>query len=189
MAESTNTFNEAEKLIILSAKSIIRSKVHYLQGLIHPMYYNNMFLSGGAIASLIQDTQPKDWDVYFMDEQTQKAVIDTFIADHTDEIAVLDEKYRDVVGLKNEMLITENAVTLINGIQFITKHNGTPENVRSTFDFVHCKPYYDFGKDELYISKEQFDLCYNKKLKINNDYSLTIWRGSKFEQRGYTWQL
>ena len=150
-------------------------------------YYNSMFLSGGCIASLIQGDKPKDWDVYFYDQKTQLAVIDMFVADYKDEIEIIDEKYRQVTS-QEQLCITENATTLKNNMQLITKHTGAPDVVRATFDFVHCKPYYDFGTDVLYISKEQYDLCKNKLLKINNMKAQTTWRKSKFEQRGYTWQ-
>ena len=180
-------FTAEEMLQILALKSNIRSKMIYLKKLLPAVYYDDMFLSGGSIASIIQGQHPKDWDVYFINDDTQKAVIDLFMADHPDEIAVVDEKYREVSDSDGKM-ITENAMTLKNKIQFIIKHNGTPDEVRETFDFVHCKPYYHCGKDQLFISREQYDLCRDKKLKINNIKSVTIWRQSKFEQRGYTWQ-
>jgi hypothetical protein len=184
MTDVSEIYTQEELAKISTAKSIIQSKVEYLKKMV-PRHYDNMFLSGGAIASLLQYGSPKDWDVYFKDSFTQKSVVDFFVLNHPDEVAIFDEKYRDApVGAK---AITENATTLKNGIQLITKHTGTPELIRESFDFVHCKPYYDFGKDKLFISKEQFDLCCNKKLKINNMKAQTIYRQTKFEQRGYTW--
>jgi len=179
-------FTDHETSIIFSAKASIRSKISYLKKLIPATHYDDMFLTGGAIASLIQGGTPKDWDVYFQNVLSQDVVKKIFIDIHPDEIAVIDEKYRQVTSSDN-LCITENAITLKNDIQFITKHTGTPEQIRETFDFVHCKPYYHFGHDQLFISREQYDLCFNKKLKINNMKSLTTWRQSKFEQRGYTW--
>lgn len=181
MTNVSEMYTEEELGKIYTTKSIIRIKVDYLNKMV-PKHYDNMFLSGGAIASLLQDRDPKDWDVYFKDSFTQKSVVDLI---HPGEIATFEEKYRDApVGAK---AITENAITLKTGIQLITKHTGTPEQIRETFDFVHCKPYYDFGKDKLFISREQFDLCRNMKLKINNMKAQTTYRQTKFEQRGYTW--
>jgi hypothetical protein len=179
-------FTELDMATIIAAKATIRLKMVYLKEKIP--YYDDMFLSGGAIASLIQGGEVNDWDVYFMNPIAQKVVIDLFITDYllSDDIAVVDEKYREMTKGDGKC-ITENAMTLKNDIQLITKHNGTPDEIRETFDFVHCKPYYHFGKDQLFISKEQYDLCYNKKLKVNNQKYLTTWRQSKFEQRGYTW--
>jgi hypothetical protein len=181
-------FTELDMATIIVVKTNIRLKMVYLKEKIPSSHYNDMFLSGGAIASLIQGGQPKDWDVYFMNPIAQKVVIDLFTTDYllSDDIAVIDEKYREMTKGDGKC-ITENAMTLKNDIQLITTHNGTPDEIRETFDFVHCKPYYHFGKDQLFISKEQYDLCYNKKLKVNNMKAQTTWRQSKFEQRGYTW--
>jgi len=181
-------FTNLDTAVIISIKANIRSKLVYLKEKIPSAHYDDMFLSGGAIASLIQGGTPKDWDVYFQNVLSQDVVKKIFIDMHPDEIAVVDEKYRQVTSSDN-LCITENAITLKNDIQFITKHIGTPEQIRETFDFVHCKPYYHFGQDQLFISKEQYDLCHNKKLKVNNQKNVTPWRISKFEQRGYTWQL
>ena len=183
-------FTELDMATIIAAKATIRLKMDYLKKKIPSSHYDDMFLSGGAIASLIQNGEVNDWDVYFTNPLTQKVVIDLFTTDYhlSNDIAVVDEKYREVTG-GDGRCITENAMTLKNGIQLITKHNGTPDEIRETFDFVHCKPYYHFGKDQLFISKEQYDLCHNKKLKVNNQKNVTPWRISKFEQRGYTWQL
>ena len=181
-------FTELDMATIIVAKTNIRSKMVYLKEKIPSAHYDDMFLSGGAIASLIQGLIPMDWDVYFTNPLTQKVVIDLFTTDYllSDDIAVVDEKYREMTKGDGKC-ITENAMTLKNDIQLITKHNGTPDEIRKTFDFVHCKPYYHFGQDQLFISKEQYDLCYNKKLKVNNQKNVTTWRQSKFEQRGYTW--
>lgn len=183
-------FTDLDKAVIISIKANIRSMMIYLKEKIPSAHYDDMFLSGGAIASLIQNGQPKDWDVYFTNPLTQKVVIDLFSTDYllSDDIAIVDEKYREMTK-GDGRCITENAMTLKNGIQLITKHNGTPDEIRETFDFVHCKPYYHFGQDQLFISKEQYDLCHNKKLKVNNQKNVTPWRISKFEKRGYTWQL
>lgn len=179
-------FTDDEMSKITTVKYAVRLKMEYLKKLIPATHYDDMFLSGGAIASLIQGQKPKDWDVYFQNVLSQDVVKKIFIDANKDEIAVIDEKYRQVTS-NDGLCITENAITLKNGIQFITKHIGTPDQIRETFDFVHCKPYYHFGHDLLFISKEQYDLCFNKKLKINNMKAQTTWRQSKFEQRGYTW--
>jgi hypothetical protein len=180
-------FTETDLATIIAIKSTIRLKMEYLKKIIPAIHYDDMFLSGGAIASLIQGVEPKDWDVYFTNTTAQHIVTGIFnMNEWSDEVALIDEKYRQVTST-NDKCITENAMTLKNNIQLITKHNGTPDEIRDTFDFVHCKPYYHFGQDLLFISKEQYDLCYNKKLKINNMKAQTVWRQQKFENRGYTW--
>jgi len=152
-------------------------------------YKNGYFVSGGCIASLLQGEKPRDIDVWFFSEHFAKPVIELYTNDpsYISEVAVWDEKYRQIKGHPGGMCITENAVTLRNGIQLITKHYGTPEHVRSTFDFVHCMPYYDTRDDKLFISRQQYECCIDKKLVINNTASLTTWRESKFKLRGYNY--
>ena len=101
------------------------------------------------------------------------------------KLAENDNFYREIkVGDK---IITENAITLTNGIQLITRHYGHPDTIRGTFDFVHCMPYYLPYFDKLYISKEQYNLNMNKKLKSHSDVS-NLARLNKFLGRGWTWQ-
>ena len=101
------------------------------------------------------------------------------------EIEIIDEKYRQVTS-QEQLCITENATTLKNNIQLITKHTGTPDDVRATFDFVHCKPYYDSLTHKLYISPEQYHLNMEKKLKPTKT-KIVQGRIKKFTDRGWTW--
>ncbi len=84
MADSTtDVFTNDEQLQILALKSNIRSKVGYLKKLIPAIHYDDMFLCGGAIASIIQGKFPNDWDVYFTiieQKTTQHEVIGSFPA-------------------------------------------------------------------------------------------------------------
>jgi hypothetical protein len=101
-------------------------------------------------------------------------------------VAEFDEKYR--FATVDGKMITENAITLKNGLQLITKHYGQPDQIRATFDFVHCKPYWDSLTTNLYISREQYDLNVNKKLKCNGENFAEQWRIEKYKERGFTWQ-
>jgi len=150
-------------------------------------YQHSYFVSGGCFASYLQDETPKDIDIYFIDEQLANRVVELYTKDssYTNEVEVISEKYRDVKGHPQGLCITENAVTLKNGLQLITKHYGDPRDVRDTFDFVHCMPYYDSRDSLLYISREQYNCCVNKCLIINNSSNFTAWREQKFLTRGY----
>lgn len=146
---------------------------------------NNIILTGGAIASLIQNEIPKDWDFYFTDWQAMRSFQEHLDTDYLKEsIADVDEKYKEVVG-KDGKMITANAVTMNSGASFITKIWGSPDDIRQSFDYVHCTPYYSLAVDKLYISKEQFDACSNKRLIVNNKESLKPYRLDKFLRRGY----
>lgn len=183
-------FLPSEVLNIRLAKRLLHDKLTEFNmtltklGDTHRLGY---FVSGGCFATLLQEEEPKDVDIWFINEQIGKRVIELYTNDtsYMNEVAVWDEKYRDVKGHASGMMITENAVTLKNGIQLITKHYGTPQEVRKTFDFVHCMPYYSAADDKLYISREQYNCCVNKCLVVNNKENFTQWREHKFRKRGY----
>lgn len=181
-------FDEKDIETIKAAKAHIESKLFDFNLTAHKLgvkYMLSYFVSGGCIASLIQGEQPKDYDIYFFSEDIAAPIINLYKNDpsYQNEVAVYDEKYRDVITA-DKRLITENAITLKNGLQLITKHYGEPDDVRNTFDFIHCKPYYDSRNNQLYISPDQFYCCKNKILKTTKDY-VDPNRMNKFQKRGY----
>lgn len=145
------------------------------------------FVSGGCIGSLLRGDTVNDIDVYFFSGVDALPVIKLFTEDESykNEVADINDKYRDVVDAPSGKLITENAITLKNDIQIITKHYGLPEEVRKTFDFIHCTPYFDSRDQKLYISKKQYDLNMNKTLKCNNASAITSSREQKFFNKGW----
>lgn len=182
----TDTFTPEEIKIIHHAKKMIKLNLHEFELTILKVHkQKQFFVSGGCTASLLQGLVPKDYDIFFKNEDVSKKIIKLYTKDpsYTNEVAVAQHVYRDLnVG---DMMITENAVTLKNRLQLITKHYGSPDEIRKTFDFVHCMPYYDSESDTFYISREQYDCCVNKVLKINNLDNYTKFREEKFLQKGY----
>jgi hypothetical protein len=186
------TFDYLETFKILEVKDKIRNYAEpeikrYTSAIMGA--YQDVFISGGCIASLLQGEEPNDFDVYFKHVGIQKAVLDYVKVTHQDEIEDYSVKYRNANAATLGKVITENATTMKNKIQFITRSCGEPEDVRESFDFVHCTPWYDVANNKLYISREQFDLCVGKKLKVKNANSLKDYRTKKFIDRGYAWQM
>lgn len=189
---STKVFTPEETVNILHAKSELKKGIEPIEMTIQKLgypYTAGWFVSGGCIGSLLRGEEPNDYDVYFITEAVADKVVGLFKNDPSYQSMVkqLDEKYRDVVELPDGKWITENATTLNNKIQLITKHYGAECTIRQTFDYVHCMPWYDPLHDTLHISREQYDLNMNKKLKVNNMMVVTQHRQSKFEGRGWTW--
>lgn len=188
-AQSINDFLPGEVYKIIAAKESIQRRLVDFNLTIGKLGRNmvlSYFVSGGCIASLLQGEEPKDIDIYFLSQFVADPIIKLYTTDpsYMNEVAVWEEKYRDV-ATNTGMMITENAVTLKNGLQLITKHYGTPESIRKTFDFVHCLPYYDSVKEKLYISREQYNCCVNKCLLIHNKDNYSLARELKFLKRGY----
>lgn len=179
-------FTEQEIKHIKMVKSTIQKYIDILRTTEwwNGNFDNDMYLTGGAIASLLQDEKPKDWDFYCKDLKSNDHLAHWLKTIGNDHIADVDEKYKEVQG-KNGKMITANAITMNNGASFITMLVGSPNDVRKTFDYVHCLPYYELATDTLYISKLQYDCCKNKLLAVNNEKSVKFYRESKFIHRGY----
>jgi hypothetical protein len=179
-------FTDEEKIKIINVKSLIGMKMSYIDELVAPYMggTRSYFVSGGCIASLLQDEEPKDYDVYFRDSNLLGNIKVDIEKTKPNDVAVYEEKYREVTSLTGP-LITENAITLKNKIQLILKHTGEPDDIRGTFDFVHCMPYWDSSDRKLHISKQQYDLIMQKMLHINNKHTVTQHRIDKFKQRNY----
>ena len=188
-------FSPLEVLSILDVKS--KLKVYLSQHLdltiekvkTNPATAPRYYVSGGCIGSLLRGEEPNDYDVYFYEKEYADSILRLFKDDPSfqNEVAQIDEKYREVSNLPDGRMITENAITLKNKIQLITKHYGEPAVIRATFDFIHCMPYYDRFTDKLNISKEQYDLNMQKKMKLNKGVYQT-YRQEKFLIRGWSWQ-
>lgn len=61
-----------------------------------------------------------------------------------------------------------------------------PQQIKASFDYVHCTPHYSLQDKKLYISPKQYAAAKNKVLIINNAGMVKPYRESKFRERGYT---
>ena len=188
-------FTPAEREHIQAVKqTLIRKLYDPITGLLSVPFSNDntsfadiarsdLFLSGGAIASLLQGDEPKDLDIYShvsLDGLFKTKLID----EHFDDI---DNAYGE--SEVDGKIVTPNAITMKKGVQFILMQSGTPAQIKKTFDYVHCTPHFSFADNKLYISKKQYDACVNKKLIVNNHTAVSNRRIEKFKQRGYILQL
>ena len=180
-------FTEQDKVKILNVKEQIRQRI---QAFKKTPYYNpdlpwdKLFLTGGAICSLLNDEEPNDWDWYFKDldtmNQFQSHLVkcELFIKD-------VNEKYGDF-GTNGKM-ITAKAITMDDNNSFITMISADPHTIKKTFDYVHCTPHYEWKIiGTLYISEKQYFACKNKKLIVNNPSMIKEYRREKFTKRGWT---
>ena len=145
--------------------------------------WEHVILSGGAIASLLQGQQPKDWDFYFTDYNMMDRMAN-HLKSQREYIADVDPKYLEVLG-DNGKMITANAITMKDTSSFITLVAGTAEQIKASFDYVHCTPHYSIKEKKLYISPKQYATAKNKVLLVNNASQIKGYRESKFRERGY----
>ncbi len=148
--------------------------------------WSDAFLAGGAIASLIQGQEPRDWDIYFkrMDAANDaRRLIEKSMGSFIEKY---EKNYMGEDDDSEHKKVTANAITLKGGVSFISTFAGEPLEVKKTFDFVHCTPHYDIPTNKLYISKKQYLAALKKVLIVNGKKVPLEWRRNKFIQRGYT---
>lgn len=149
---------------------------------------NKCALSGGCFASLLLNEPVKDWDFWCLDDADipdMNRLLETYTKEESEQIPVENPAYME--QFVDGKIVTVNAITLKNGVQFIKLTNYA--KAKESFDFEHCRVSYIPSTDTLYISKRQFDSILDKKLIPTTAGKLVAGstRLEKFYARG--WKL
>ena len=85
------------------------------------------------------------------------------------------------------VFITNNAITLSDGIQLVLRFYGEPEDIHKNYDFVHTTSYWTARENELVMPARALEAIINKELfYVGSKYPLcSIIRSRKFIQRGW----
>jgi hypothetical protein len=170
-----------EKVKVGIAKKLLELPDHISQ-----IFVNNCILSGGAIASIYHNEEPRDYDLWVKEDPTTIALIqNTLENDLMFQVTLLNrndrgENYASL--MVGNTYTSPNAVTLKNGIQFITLD--VYQKARESFDYLHCLPYYDIKLNQFFISKNQWTSIVTKKLVSLNETE-SLLRKTKLVQRGW----
>lgn len=83
--------------------------------------------------------------------------------------------------------ISQNAISLTNNIQIVTRFSGTPEQIHSSFDFIHATNYFTFEK-RLVFNEAALKSILTKTLSYQGSYYpvTSVIRMKKFINRGWT---
>lgn len=127
------------------------------------------------------------------------SVEEEFQGDMNDLISdISEDQYKDINKLLLEKdtnkekyrlkFITENAMSISDKIQVITRFIGTPEEIHRNFDFMHCTNYFDCGTGRLVLNKEATVSILTRNLVyIGSKFPVcSIFRTRKFIERGWT---
>lgn len=179
------TFEAKAKVLKAKIKSTIQSKLIELPYDLRKLIESRCVLSGSSISSLYHDEVPKDYDLWTRNFNDTFVIEDAIKREH-EYIAEYSDKYAELASYPNgKKLITKNAITLTNGMQFIIL--GDYEACRKGFDLKHCLPYYVLSTDTFVISPHQMDLIVKKRLeKTKPDLIVKEHRISKFVSRGWS---
>lgn len=171
----------------------------------------NSMITGGAIVSLILNEKVNDYDIYFTNRDTAVAVANYYRGiiiennpDLKDKTSVTtDDEGRvtffvsssgrfntdsKIKGKYMPQVITDNAISLSNGIQLILRFYGDPEEIHKNYDFVHVKSYWLSSNGKLYLNPDSLEAILAKELRYTGSlYPLaSIFRLRKFLSRGWT---
>lgn len=85
------------------------------------------------------------------------------------------------------IFITNNAITLKNGVQIVLRFYGEPEEIHKNYDFVHCTSYWTSWNNALVMPPRALEAIINKELYyIGSKYPLcSVIRARKFLKRGW----
>lgn len=183
-------FSKEESDIVIRAKNTLKELLQkdsfYMYS--SKTYLKDSYVSGGAIASLLRGENPNDIDVYFRDDVNRENM--------EQHLLLNKDKLTDTTTfLLGKSGSSVYALTVADSrVSYIVKNkSGKPEEVKSSFDFIHCMAHYCFSSDKLYISKDTYDAAMNKWLIINPKSGYTKgklyqWRLNKLLSQGYSWK-
>jgi hypothetical protein len=208
----------------------------------------NSLISGGCIASMLQQEKVNDYDIYLTNKETCLAVanyyankmketdsdldihvIDTdtystlnegtrkyyedrgftqpgrigiFCKDQSYETETTEEEIIDMMEEVKEQQATQedkapkyrvqyvspNAISLSHNVQIILRFYGTPEEIHSNYDFVHCTNYWLSMGQKLILNQKALESIITKELQyVGSKYPIaSMIRIRKFIQRGWT---
>lgn len=185
-------FSEQDKTAILKLKSNLAS-YYSLQmkklgdRTLESLFYSNCVISGGSISSIYHNEAVADIDLYATSSQGLNKVKEYILNGNKNVKMIdsyeLDSDGKEVTTGKTQPLVTLNAVTLTNDVQFV--YMDTWQNCKRKFDFVHCLPHYDLATQRLYISESQFQAIKTKTLVPTGYVEVKDKRRGKYFNRGW----
>jgi hypothetical protein len=149
--------------------------------------FYDCYISGGAIASILQNEIPNDIDLYFVSVKNAE-YFKIFFTNPQNKIkysVVTSSDGRDSYNGPH-VFVSNNAATLASKLQLIYSKHGIPKNVTQTFDLLHCISWYSPSSDKLYTYHHIFDVIKNKQMIQNTKYPVSPKRIAKFKSRGYS---
>ncbi len=85
------------------------------------------------------------------------------------------------------VFLSENAITLSDKVQLVTRFYGEPEQIHDNYDFIHATCYYDYGKGEMVFPADAMEALLSRTLVYRGSlYPVaSIFRTKKFVERGW----
>lgn len=116
---------------------------------------------------------------------------ETFITDEEQDEDSNDPDYEVTEVEENDkyrpVYISENAITLSNKIQIVTRFYGEPDKIHQNYDFIHACCYYDYKNYKLHTPTEALRSMQSMTLRYTGSlYPVcSLFRLRKFISRGW----
>jgi len=99
----------------------------------------------------------------------------------------LADREKDAKEPYRPVFMSENAITLSDKVQLVTRFYGEPDQIHDNYDFLHATCYYDYDKKELHLPAEALECLLSRTLIYRGSlYPVaSIFRMKKFLERGW----
>ena len=104
-----------------------------------------------------------------------------------DVVADIEGDGHDEVELYSPAFLSSNAISLRGKVQLILRFYGDPDEIHSSYDFIHCMNYWESGQSKLTLKPESLEALLSKCLVYKgSQYPLcSVIRTRKFIKRGW----
>lgn len=143
------------------------------EGEIVNLVRNNVMVSGGAIASLLNNETPNDWDFYFKTDAACNR-----LSEFTDDQFINTRYANGCAGYEHfDPVYVFSAASI--------------EALHAKHDFVHRRLTYDFAEHRLVLDSEALTCLMNKQLRyVSQPYPIaSLLTVKKYLERGWTIDL
>jgi hypothetical protein len=143
---------------------------------------DRMVIAGGCFTSMITGGPIKDYDVFLLDDDHNRSIMEYMVSKYgdRDDVRVGGSNYMDNKQIEQTIFFKKSK------FQYITTKYKTREELIEHFDFKHCRVSYDLMTEKLFITRETMDLILKMELDPSRPDDLPKpWRYEKFRERGW----
>lgn len=160
----------------------------------------NSIITGGSIVSMLLNEPVNDYDYYFTDKETTKAVAEYFVNKFNQtskySATVKDEEGRISIFLRSKGIagdveinedgniveekeneeykvnfLSSNAITLTDKVQLVVRFYGDAENIHKNYDFIHATCWWRSKDSHLELPQQALESIITREL---------VYQGSKY---------
>lgn len=195
-------------------KVLIKKFSHFLESIkdskVKRLVDENSIITGGCIASMLLGEKINDFDVYFSNKETTKAVAEYYVNEFCgadSDVTVIEEdngrvnilvpsegirKERTGSELEDEekykvKFITSNAISLANKVQLVIRFYGNADEIHKNYDFAHVTNYWESANGKLTLRQDALESLLARELRYQGSlYPVcSVIRTRKFLKRDW----